>query len=175
MYSYPFELSGGMRQRVMIAMAMILEPALVIADEPTTALDVTIQAQILDLMLEMKEAHASLLLITHDMGVVWEVCDRVLVMYASRIVEEGAMEQLFENPLHPYTRGLLESMPALAGNVERLPSIKGQVPSLLKLPKGCSFANRCAHAIERCREERPELCDFPGARKSACFLSEQLG
>lgn len=173
MYAYPFELSGGMRQRVMIAMAMILEPQLVIADEPTTALDVTIQAQILDLMLETKKADASLLLITHDMGVVWEVCDRVLVMYASRIVEEGSVGQLFDRPLHPYTKALLDSMPVLAGNAERLPSIKGQVPSLLNLPPGCSFANRCPHAFDRCSQEEPALRDFPGERRSACFLSEK--
>ena len=173
MQAYPFELSGGMRQRVMIAMALLLEPALIIADEPTTALDVTIQAQILDLMLEMRQDDNSLLLITHDMGVIWDVCDRVLVMYAARIVEQGPIRAVFEQPLHPYTQALLQSMPALAARSERLPSIKGQVPSLLHLPAGCSFAERCPHAFARCRHENPVLQPFAGGRQSACFLSEQ--
>jgi len=173
MFSYPFELSGGMRQRVMIAMALILQPQLIIADEPTTALDVTIQAQILDLMLEMIGGQSSLLLITHDMGVIWETCDRVIVMYASRIVEEGTVTEVFDSPLHPYTQGLLKAMPVLAGSGERLPAIPGQVPSLLHLPPGCSFADRCPHAQERCRKEPPPPAEFRGGRRSACFFSEQ--
>ncbi len=175
MRSYPFELSGGMRQRVMIAMALILDPSLVIADEPTTALDVTIQAQILDLMLDMKSADTSLLFITHDMGVVWEICDRVAVMYAGQIVEQGMVRDVFLDPLHPYTRALLDSMPIKAEDNSRLPSIDGQVPSLLALPKGCRFANRCPHATARCREHAPLLRAFAGGRQSACFISEQWG
>jgi peptide/nickel transport system ATP-binding protein/oligopeptide transport system ATP-binding protein len=173
MYSYPHELSGGMRQRVVIAMALMLEPELVIADEPTTALDVTIQAQVLDLMRALKRRDSSLLLITHDMGVIWEMCDRVIVMYASRIAESGPRDAIFSHPLHPYTQGLLRSVPALAGEVRRLPSIPGQVPSLLHLPRGCHFAERCAHAVDQCRSEPPPLRDFEGDRQSACFLSDQ--
>ena len=173
MYAYPFELSGGMRQRVMVAMALMLEPKLIIADEPTTALDVTIQAQILDLMLEMRRGDTALLLITHDMGVIWDVCDRVVVMYASRIVEEGPVDGLFQNPLHPYTQGLLRSMPRLSDESARLPSITGQVPSLLQLPRGCNFADRCSHAVERCREQNPELTEFSDGRRSACFFSDR--
>jgi len=173
MFAYPFELSGGMRQRVMIAMALMLDPSLIIADEPTTALDVTIQAQILDLMLDMKQDDTSVLLITHDMGVVWDVCDRVVVMYASRIVEEGPVREVFSNPLHPYTQGLLKSMPVLAVEGERLPSIDGQVPSLLHLPPGCNFAGRCPHATDRCRNEEPSLNALPNGRKSACFYADR--
>ena len=172
MHSYPFQLSGGMRQRVMTAMALILEPKFVIADEPTTALDVTIQAQILELMLEMCRGDTSLLLITHDMGVIWESCERVLVMYASRIVEEGGVKDLFERPLHPYTQGLLESMPVLAGETDRLPCIKGQVPAPDELPPGCNFAERCPHAQSICREKEPPLAEF-GERRSACFFSDR--
>jgi len=174
MRSYPFELSGGMRQRVMIAMAMMLEPSLLIADEPTTALDVTVQAQILELMLAMKQRSTSMLLITHDMGVIWETCNRVLVMYASRVVEEGPVESIFNNPLHPYTQGLLRSIPALnRDSNQRLPSIAGQVPSLLNLPKGCHFNDRCPHASKRCFQEQPLLREFADDRHSACFFAEQ--
>jgi peptide/nickel transport system ATP-binding protein/oligopeptide transport system ATP-binding protein len=174
MVAYPFELSGGMRQRVMIAMAMILGPRLIIADEPTTALDVTIQAQILELMLEMKGAETGLLLITHDMGVIWEMCDRVLVMYASRLVEEAATKAIFEQPLHPYTEALLKSMPSLSPSQGRLPAIPGQVPSLLDLPKGCSFADRCPYAMDRCRVERPPFVPVAEGRRCACFLRDPL-
>ncbi len=173
MNSYPFELSGGMRQRVMIAMALMLSPKLIIADEPTTALDVTIQAQVLDLMLETKTRDASLLFITHDMGVIWEICTRVLVMYAAKIVEEAPVRDLFANPLHPYTQGLLKSMPILSQEEKKLNSIKGQVPSLLNLPKGCNFADRCPYVFDKCRQEEPPLFEFPGGRRSACFLSDQ--
>ena len=168
MEAFPFELSGGMRQRVMIAMALIMQPKLIIADEPTTALDVTIQAQILDLLKGIKAKDSSLLLITHDMGVIWEMCDEMVVMYASRVVESGPVKELFKEPRHPYTEGLLKSIPGLAGHTERLPHIPGQVPSLMHLPKGCSFADRCPYATARCREEQPEL-KTDGKRRLACF------
>ena len=168
MEAFPFELSGGMRQRVMIAMALIMQPKLIIADEPTTALDVTIQAQILDLLKGIKAKDSSLLLITHDMGVIWEMCDEMVVMYASRVVESGPVKELFKEPRHPYTEGLLKSIPGLAGHTERLPHIPGQVPSLMHLPKGCSFAARCPYATARCREEQPEL-KTDGKRRLACF------
>ncbi len=168
MEAFPFELSGGMRQRVMIAMALIMQPKLIIADEPTTALDVTIQAQILDLLKGIKAKDSSLLLITHDMGVIWEMCDEMVVMYASRVVESGPVKELFKEPRHPYTEGLLKSIPSLAGHTERLPHIPGQVPSLMHLPKGCSFADRCPYATARCREEQPEL-KTDGKRRLACF------
>ena len=168
MEAFPFELSGGMRQRVMIAMALIMQPKLIIADEPTTALDVTIQAQILDLLKAIKAKDSSLLLITHDMGVIWEMCDEMVVMYASRVVESGPVKELFKEPRHPYTEGLLKSIPGLAGHTERLPHIPGQVPSLMHLPKGCSFADRCLYATARCREEQPEL-KTDGKRRLACF------
>ena len=157
MDAYPYELSGGMRQRVMIAMAMILHPKLIIADEPTTALDVTIQAQILDLMREIRGDKAALLLITHDMGVIWDICDRMAVMYASRIVETGTVKEIFAHPRHPYTKGLMDSIPALSTHTDRLPHIPGQVPSLLNLPPGCAFADRCPHATDECRQVLPEL------------------
>ena len=168
MEAFPFELSGGMSQRVMIAMALIMQPKLIIADEPTTALDVTIQAQILDLLKGIKAKDSSLLLITHDMGVIWEMCDEMVVMYASRVVESGPVKELFKEPRHPYTEGLLKSIPGLAGHTERLPHIPGQVPSLMHLPKGCSFADRCPYATARCREEQPEL-KTDGKRRLACF------
>ena len=168
MEAFPFELSGGMRQRVMIAMALIMQPKLIIADEPTTALDVTIQAQILDLLKGIKAKDSSLLLITHDMGVIWEMCDEMVVMYAFRVVESGPVKELFKEPRHPYTEGLLKSIPGLAGHTERLPHIPGQVPSLMHLPKGCSFADRCPYATARCREEQPELKTV-GKRRLACF------
>ena len=157
MDAYPYELSGGMRQRVMIAMAMILHPKLIIADEPTTALDVTIQAQILDLMREIRGDKAALLLITHDMGVIWDICDRMAVMYASRIVETGSVKEIFAHPRHPYTKGLMDSIPALSTHTERLSHIPGQVPSLLNLPPGCAFADRCPYATDGCRQVLPEL------------------
>ncbi len=174
MHAYPFQLSGGMRQRVMIAMALMLEPRLVIADEPTTALDVTVQAQILDLMLEMKGTDAALLLITHDMGVIWETCDRVAVMYASRIVETGSRDAVFHTPLHPYTQGLLRAIPGLQPEAERLPTIPGQVPSLIDLPPACAFADRCPFAVERCRTERPpDYAAAGGTHRAACFMASK--
>jgi len=171
MACYPFELSGGMRQRVMIAMALVLEPRLIIADEPTTALDVTIQAQILELMRKIKGPESGLLLITHDMGVIWEMCARVAVMYASRIVESGQVTELFARPRHPYTRGLLQSIPSLNPDVERLPHIPGQVPSLMHLPSGCAFADRCPLVQEKCRQCRPTMRQ-ECAHSVACFSGE---
>jgi oligopeptide/dipeptide ABC transporter ATP-binding protein len=163
-HSYPHQLSGGMRQRVMIAMALSCNPQVLIADEPTTALDVTIQAQILALMRELQQAYGmAIILITHDMGVVAENADRVIVMYAGRKVEEADVDDLFERPAHPYTQGLLASLPHLPGGAQlspgqtRLNEIKGMVPSLTDLPPGCSFAPRCKHATERCQAEFPPL------------------
>ncbi len=154
-------------------MALMLQPALIIADEPTTALDVTIQAQVFDLMLKMKAEHTSLLLITHDMGVIWELCDRVIVMYASRIVEEGEKSDLFHHPRHPYTRGLLHAMPKLDEDMDRLDAIEGQVPSPLHYPDGCHFQDRCPIVIERCRTEVPPLETLPDGRRVACFRARE--
>ena len=163
-HAYPHQMSGGMRQRVMIAMALSCNPKVLIADEPTTALDVTIQAQILDLLRELQAAYGmAVVLITHDMGVVAENADRVIVMYAGRKVEEADVDDLFERPAHPYTRGLLASIPHLdeaakvGASRARLSEIKGMVPSLMRLPQGCSFAPRCSHATDRCRTEPPPL------------------
>jgi oligopeptide/dipeptide ABC transporter ATP-binding protein len=169
---YPFQLSGGMRQRVMIAMALMLNPDLIVADEPTTALDVTIQAQVFDLIRKMKGEKTSLLLITHDMGVIWEMCDRVVVMYASHVVEEGPVRDIFDRPLHPYTEGLLQAMPQLAPRGGRLPAIPGQVPSPRNYPAGCHFCDRCPHAFDRCRVEKPSLY-ASGGRWARCFLVEE--
>ncbi len=173
MFSYPYQLSGGMQQRVMIAMALMLEPALIIADEPTTALDVTTQAQIFDLLQQMKHNLTSLLLITHDMGVVWEMCERVLVMYAARIVETGSREAIFQQPAHPYTIGLLEAIPRLSAGRQRLKAIPGQVPSPFDFPKGCHFQARCPYAFERCRQKTPPLYDCGSGQKAACFLLDK--
>ncbi|MHB0885706.1 MAG: ABC transporter ATP-binding protein [Bacillota bacterium] len=161
---YPHQLSGGMRQRVMIAMALSCNPQLLIADEPTTALDVTIQAQILDLMRRLRrEFGMSILLITHDLGVIAEMAERVVVMYAGQIVEEAPVDDLFESPLHPYTLGLLKSIPRLDSGRERLHVIEGMVPSLVDLPAGCRFRPRCPEAIDRCAHETPVLLpDGPG-------------
>ncbi len=171
--SYPHQLSGGMSQRVMIAMALCCEPEMMIADEPTTALDVTIQAQILELMKEIKtKRNTGILLITHDLGVVAEMCTRAMVMYAGRIVEQAGVEDLFANPIHPYTQGLIASVPKLGSGVERLPSIPGSVPDLAAMPEGCKFAPRCKYATDACRQSEPELRDVPGAegRKCRCHL-----
>ncbi|WP_100010183.1 ABC transporter ATP-binding protein [Lentibacillus sediminis] len=155
---YPHQLSGGMRQRVMISLALLCEPDLMIADEPTTALDVTIQAQILELMKNIKQENdMSLLLITHDLGVVAEMCDRVVVMYAGEIVEVAEINELFNEPLHPYTRGLIDSMPTQNTRKERLYSIRGQVPRPNEITKGCVFANRCPLAFSKCFEETPPV------------------
>jgi peptide/nickel transport system ATP-binding protein len=171
---YPHQLSGGMRQRVMIAMALVCSPELLIADEPTTALDVTVQAQILDLLQEMKSRFGmAIMLITHAMGVVAEVAQRVAVMYAGRVVEEAPAEALFARPLHPYTQGLIRSIPRLDsenGKKRRLDTITGSVPSLLNPPPGCRFAPRCAFAIAACTREVPELRTIEGDHKVACIL-----
>lgn len=168
---YPHELSGGMRQRVMIAMAMACNPKLLIADEPTTALDVTIQAQILDLMKEIKEKlGTSIMLITHDLGVIAEMADYVVVMYAGKVVEEAPVIELFKNPMHPYTLGLLQSKPILNQNRERLYSIPGQVPNPIGLPNDCHFCTRCSKNIKMCSEKIPPLVDIGNNHKVACWL-----
>jgi peptide/nickel transport system ATP-binding protein len=179
---YPHELSGGMRQRVMIAMALACEPRLLIADEPTTALDVTIQAQILDLMRELKDrTGAAIMLITHDLGVVAEMAQRVIVMYAGRKVEEASVVDLFARPRHPYTRGLLDSIPKLgaasanAGTSRtRLAEIAGTVPALSEIIIGCAFAPRCVYAVERCRGEYPPLEQKAPNHWVACWESERV-
>lgn len=171
---YPHQLSGGMRQRVMIALAMSCNPELLIADEPTTALDVTIQAQILDLMRDLQEKKGmSILLITHDLGVVAEMCDRVVVMYAGQVVEDADVESIFDNPKHPYTRGLLESIPNMEEDTEYLTTIKGTVPSPSNMPKGCRFAERCSHAIEKCVQSMPPVFTFSNGGKCRCWLYEK--
>ncbi len=170
--NYPHQLSGGMSQRVMIAMAMSCEPDLLIADEPTTALDVTIQAQILELMKKIQQDKGmSILLITHDLGVVAEMCSRVIVMYAGKIVEEAPVEILFANPTHPYTQGLIASVPKLGSGVKVLPSIPGSVPDLSAMPKGCRFAPRCKYATEKCHQEQPELLSVGEKQKCRCWLN----
>ncbi len=174
MAEYPHQLSGGMRQRVMIAIALACDPKVLIADEPTTALDVTIQAQIIDLMLELKDRlGTTIMLITHDLGVVAQTCERVVVMYAGRKVEEAEVRQLFARPLHPYTQGLLASMPRLSREGEqataRLNEIPGMVPPPGALRIGCAFAARCAFVQERCRREAPELRDFGNGHVVACW------
>ena len=171
---YPFQLSGGQRQRVMIAMALACNPKILIADEPTTALDVTIQAQILDLMQRLKDkVGTSIIFITHSLGVVAEVCDHVLVMYCSRSVEMGEVKTIFKNPAHPYTRGLLASIPKLGEHVEALESIPGNVPNPKFMPKGCKFAPRCKEAIEKCSQMEPPLFDLGGGHKCRCWLCEK--
>jgi oligopeptide transport system ATP-binding protein len=169
---YPHEFSGGMRQRVMIAMALLCEPDLLIADEPTTALDVTIQAQILDLMRELKRgSNTAIVLITHALGVVAGLCDRVLVMYGGRIVEDAPVRQIFYEPQHPYTQGLLRSTPRLdEAKTEELRTIPGQPPNLQRLPPGCAFHERCAWRLERCRIEAPALRETGIGRRKACHL-----
>lgn len=171
---YPHQLSGGMRQRVMIAMAMSCDPALLIADEPTTALDVTIQAQILDLMRELRETQkTSILLITHDLGVVAEMCDRVYVMYAGQVVEEADIFSLFENPAHPYTQGLLNSMPNASLDLDRLDSIPGNVPLPGSIEQGCRFATRCQYVEQRCLDQAPPFLELPNGQKSRCWRNPQ--
>jgi peptide/nickel transport system ATP-binding protein len=173
--SYPHELSGGMRQRAMIAIAIAGEPKILIADEPTTALDVTIQAQILRLLLDLRDrAGLSIILITHDLGVVAETCETVAVMYAGRIVERAAKRALLRAPLHPYSQGLIRSQPGAGAPLAELPSIPGQPPSLADLPRGCRFHPRCAYVIPRCREVRPPLADAGKGRRSACLRWQEL-
>ncbi len=168
---YPHQLSGGMRQRVMIAIALACDPQLLIADEPTTALDVTIQAQVLSLLRNLQQEFGiSILLITHDLGVVAETADCVLVMYCGKIVEEGTVEDIFEKPLHPYTKGLMASIPALYGpSKEKLDAIPGIVPNPLELPEGCNFITRCEHATEKCSQEAPTLLQHPSGSRVSCW------
>ena len=177
---YPHQLSGGMRQRVMIAIALCLDPRLVIADEPTTALDVTIQAQILDLMVDLKDRLGmAMIMITHDLGVVAETCDRVLVMYAGRIVEQAPVDNIFKSPAHPYTQGLLEALPGLdmGGEIagrRRLADIPGLVPSLAQPILGCAFAPRCRHATDRCHAQSPEVVIVDQGHEVACWEAVRL-
>nr|WP_301289149.1 ABC transporter ATP-binding protein [Natronocella acetinitrilica] len=177
---YPHQLSGGMRQRVMIGMALSCQPSVLIADEPTTALDVTIQAQILDLLEEVRsEFRTAIILITHDLGVVAEIADRVAVMYAGRKVEEAGVMQLFENPAHPYTRGLMRAMPSFSslqesGIDQRLHEIRGIVPAVSNLPPGCAFSDRCEFAVENCNSNRPELMELEAGHQVACWESRAL-
>jgi peptide/nickel transport system ATP-binding protein len=170
---YPHRLSGGMRQRVMIAMAMSCEPELLIADEPTTALDVTIQAQILDLMREMRDRQGtSILMITHDLGIVAEMCDRVVVMYAGQVVEQADVYTLFEHPSHPYTQGLLKSIPKVNADQRRLDSIPGNVPMPGSVKQGCRFASRCPHTEAKCLADAPPLFELQGGQQSRCWLHQ---
>ena len=171
---YPHELSGGLRQRVMIAMAMVCKPKLLIADEPTTALDVTIEAQILRLMKELRdETGMSVLIITHNMGVVAEICDYVYVMYAGKIMEQAETFELFDHTMHPYTKGLLDSIPRIGQNAERLHTIPGVVPNLLHLSQGCPFSNRCEYATDQCRTEKAQLHPVAPDHQVRCFRCEE--
>jgi oligopeptide transport system ATP-binding protein len=172
--AYPFELSGGMRQRVMIGLAMLCNPQLLIADEPTTALDVTVQAQVLKLLLGLKRhTGAAVVLITHDLAVVAGLSDRVMIMYAGRAVETGPVAEIFRDPRHPYTQGLLRSVPTLSGDpAQDLPTIQGQPPDLERLPAGCPFAERCEHVMSRCTTEQPALRPIGPERLVACHLME---
>ena len=173
---FPHELSGGMRQRVMIAMALACNPKIIIADEPTTALDVTIQAQILDLLRSLKDRiNSSIMLITHDLGVIAEMADYVVVMYAGRVVEKGDVRSIFASPSHPYTKGLLASIPKLGECAEELESIPGNVPNPKYMPQGCKFAPRCSCAFDKCREEEPGFYDVGEGHMSRCWLCEKKG
>ena len=169
--AYPHQLSGGLRQRVMIGMAMVCNPDLLIADEPTTALDVTIEAQILHLMRQLqKDKGTSIMMITHNLGVVAEICDQVYVMYAGKVVESAEVHELFQNPKHPYTQGLLGALPKMDSR-QRLNSIDGMVPTLKDMPTGCRFAPRCPMATQKCREEQPALVDVTAEHQVRCFMS----
>jgi oligopeptide transport system ATP-binding protein len=172
---YPHQFSGGMRQRVMIAMAMALKPEILIADEPTTALDVTVQAQILELMADLqREENMGMILITHDLGVVAEVADNVAVMYAGRIVEQASIAEMFASPSHPYTVGLMDSIPTMDSQAGDLKAIKGLPPSLVSLPKGCSFAPRCPLAFDLCRQEEPPRVELGPGRMSRCHIAQEV-
>ncbi|WP_320041382.1 ABC transporter ATP-binding protein [uncultured Desulfobacter sp.] len=172
MKKYPHQLSGGMRQRVMIGMALACEPDILIADEPTTALDVTVQAQIMDLIFQFRDATGmAVILITHDLGLIAEYCDRVVVMYAGTVAENASVTTLFRNPFHPYTQKLLQSIPSLAQSAKtKLPTIPGNVPALLKMPSGCRFAKRCERAVPQCEIQRPRLMAVASGHFAACRL-----
>jgi peptide/nickel transport system ATP-binding protein/oligopeptide transport system ATP-binding protein len=173
-HEYPHQMSGGMRQRIMIAIALACNTKLLIADEPTTALDVTIQAQILDLMNSLKKKRdMSIIMITHDLGVVKEMCEKVVVMYTGQIVEKSPTELVFADPLHPYTKGLLNAIPKISSKVERLEAIEGSVPDALKMPTGCSFHPRCKYATERCKQEAPPLFKREDGREVRCFIYDE--
>jgi peptide/nickel transport system ATP-binding protein len=173
---YPHHFSGGMRQRVVIALALCAEPELVIADEPTTALDVSVQAQIIEILREIcTERGAAVLLITHDMGVIAETADRVAVLYSGRLAEVGPVRDIIDRAEHPYTQGLMGSIPAIRDTGDRLVQIPGSMPRLSAIPPGCAFNPRCPHAFDRCRTERPDALDRPGNRKVACWLYDQEG
>src|SRR6516225_3313119 len=172
--AYPHEFSGGMRQRVVIALAICVDPELIIADEPTTALDVSVQAQIIALIKRLGRDHGTaVMLVTHDMGVIAQTCDRVAVMYSGRIAEIGPVQEVIRNPLHPYAKGLMGAIPTLSGNAQRLIQIPGAMPRLSAIPKGCPFNPRCASAFERCRVERPEPLPR-GAQSVACHLYDPV-
>ncbi|MFZ4453034.1 ABC transporter ATP-binding protein [Salibacterium aidingense] len=174
MKSYPHQLSGGMRQRVMIAMAMACDPKLLIADEPTTALDVTIQKQILNLMKNLNEKmDTAIMLITHDLGVVAEMCSRIAVMYSGKVVEEGSVQDIFRDPKHPYTKGLIDSVPDMRVKKDRLYSIPGNVPKPGAIKQGCAFAPRCGQAFSRCTKETPELLETDNGAKVRCWLHHE--
>lgn len=174
MNEYPHQLSGGMCQRVMIAMAMSCQPELLIADEPTTALDVTIQAQILELMKQLRDENdTTILMITHDLAVVSEICDRVIVMYAGTVIEEGQTKEVFNDPKHPYTEGLIQSMPKIGENQSKLYAIPGQVPDPSQLPKGCKFAPRCPYVMDICKEKEPSLVAEADSRQHRCWLFQE--
>ncbi len=173
---YPHQFSGGMKQRVIIAIALACSPKLLIADEPTTALDVTIQAQILHLMRELKEKqNTSMIMITHDLGIVAETCDRVAVMYAGRVIEEGNLDEVFNHTKHPYTEGLFNSLPNIKNRKSKLQPIHGLMPDPTNLPKGCAFAPRCNYATDACFQRQPEIRDFGGTHKAACLAYENQG
>ena len=173
--AFPHQFSGGMRQRIMIAMAIALDPAVLIADEPTTALDVTVQAQIMGLLAELQqERQMGLILITHDLGVVADVADRIAVMYAGRIVEQADVYELYRKPAHPYTKGLLDSIPRLDQKGETLSAIGGLPPNLMRIPPGCAFNPRCRYAQDICRVDRPELLEVAPGRLSACHFSQEV-
>ena len=175
MKEYPHQLSGGMRQRVMIAIALACSPDLLIADEPTTALDVTIQAQILELMKSLRrDRDMGIIMITHDLGIVYDFCDRVVVVYTGEVVEEAKVQELFEQPLHPYTKGLIAALPQLDEDSSRLEAIEGMVPDAGKMPQGCHFHPRCKYAIERCRAEHPALTIMPNGHKARCHRAGEV-
>jgi peptide/nickel transport system ATP-binding protein len=175
MDQYPHQFSGGMRQRVVIALALAAEPQLIVADEPTTALDVSIQAQIIQLLKKLcKDRGAAIMLITHDMGVIAETCDRVAVMYAGRVAEIGPVASVIHRPQHPYSRGLMGSIPSVENDVERLLQIDGSMPRLTAIPQGCAFNPRCSHVFDRCKQDRPELLPA-GDSRAACWLHAEKG